>query len=134
MVEAEQVPILLSSGVRALLAENEVDLPQLLRNEGLDIKAGIAADGNGALGEKDVALILIASAAVIAAATPIITRLIETLGNQPIIVRKKNSSNSCHKEWQARYKVGRRNKSPYANQSKAEAKKRIYPVSVCKLA
>lgn len=82
------LPIFLSPGIKSLLAENDTDLAQLLRAEGYEFDSAIAGDPTKP-GQKDVALILIASAALIAAATPVITRLLETLANKPIVVTKR---------------------------------------------
>ena len=87
--DSEEVHVFLSPGIKALLAENATDLEGLLRSHGHDVQARLAAGPNASQGEKDVALILVASAAVIAAATPLLTRLLETLGNRPVVVTRK---------------------------------------------
>ena len=86
---SEEVRIFLSPGVRGVLADNATDLEALLRSHGHEVQTRLAADPDAKEGEKDVALILVASAAVIAAATPLLTRLLETLGNRPVVVTRK---------------------------------------------
>ena len=73
-----ELVILASSEIQELFADNEVDLVELLRAQGLEVRKGSASEGipNAEDGLKDPVAILLASSAVIASLTPIISRIV----------------------------------------------------------
>lgn len=79
--KTKEVSIFLSPEVRSVLSENQTDVSEILRHEGLNFETRLATP-RGSVGQKDAALILIATAAVIASATPILSRALEALSNK----------------------------------------------------
>ena len=90
---ADTVPIyvLTTPEVRALLADNETSLGELLRSEGVEVQeqAGanpVRAEGGSA---KEPVTIILASAAVIATLTPIITRVLQRFSRKPVVAEEQ---------------------------------------------
>jgi len=85
-----EIYIFLPSEVNQALADNQTTLADLLRrNEGLEVEEGNAIDPAVNLPEsRDVATILIASSALVAALTPALTRVIEALTGGKTLVKE----------------------------------------------
>jgi hypothetical protein len=92
-----EVPVFVSPGIRKTLVENGIDLAEALRREGYNVSTRLAADGEGSEGHKDVALILVASAAVITAATPVLIRIIEALSPQSVVLKRRQKQETLIK-------------------------------------
>jgi hypothetical protein len=80
-----------SPEVEELLADNEIDLVELLRSEGLEVSRGSATEGIpvAEAGLKEPVTILLASAAVIASLTPIISRVISSLSHRRVVTKER---------------------------------------------
>ncbi len=90
---AETVPIyvLATPEVRAFLADNETSLAELLRAEGVDVEEQTAANPVRKEGgsTKEPVTILLASAAVIATLTPVITRILQRFSREPVVAEEQ---------------------------------------------
>jgi hypothetical protein len=77
--------------IQALLADNETDLVDLLRREGLNVRSGPETEPGLPIGlrHKEPASVIVASAALIAALTPALVRLIEALAHRSVVVEEK---------------------------------------------
>jgi hypothetical protein len=86
-----ELVILASPEIRELLVDNEVDIVELLRAEGLEVRRGSASEGisDAEDGLKEPVTILLASAAVIASLTPIISRIISSLTHKRVITKER---------------------------------------------
>jgi hypothetical protein len=90
-MEPQQVFCFLSQEIEALLAENQTDVVELLRHEGLDVSKGFAQVLNLRVesGHKEAVSVIVASAAVILALTPVLSRVIEALSHRPVVVEEQ---------------------------------------------
>jgi hypothetical protein len=82
------VYVYLSRNVETTLAEHEISLRELLVREGLSFEAPVSADpatGDGSRAKEPVT-VLLASAAVIASLTPVVTRAIQALSHRAVVV------------------------------------------------
>src|SRR5689334_21612935 len=90
---AEMVPIyvLTTPEVRAFLAENETSLAELLRKEGVDVEeqAGANPVRREEGSTKEPVTILLASAAVIATLTPMVTRVLQRFSRKPVVAQEQ---------------------------------------------
>jgi hypothetical protein len=85
----ERVELLLSREVEELLADNGINLAELLARHGTGLRVELAtATGVGASRDKDVAAVLVATAAVIASATPLIIHAFNRLTARPVLVTR----------------------------------------------
>jgi hypothetical protein len=77
--------------IEALLADNHIDIASVLRGAGLDIRLDRTAQPVNAVSSstKDPATVLIASAAVLLAATPILREIIQSIARRPIVVKQR---------------------------------------------
>lgn len=77
--------------IQTLLADNETDLVALLRREGLNVRSGSATEPGlpTVARHKEPASVVVASAALIAALTPALVRLIEALSHRSVFVEEK---------------------------------------------
>jgi len=83
------VYLYISREVQKLLAENDTDVVELLLQQGFDVKRSLAKDPTQAdvtSESREVLSILIGSAAVIAALTPIISNIVNSLTYKPVVV------------------------------------------------
>lgn len=89
MEKQGKLAVFASPEVRELLADNEIDLVELLRAEGLEVSRGSASEGipGAEDGLKEPVTILLASAVVIASLTPIISRVISALAHKQVITK-----------------------------------------------
>jgi len=81
----------LAPEVNRFLVENNIGMRELLQRAGLPsaVQLGENPAGNSA-GEKEPATILLASAALIAAATPILRELIRNISGREAVVRERH--------------------------------------------
>jgi hypothetical protein len=90
MERAQEIFIFASPEIQELLADNQTDFMELLRQEGITISRGSSQDpamGKGSA-YKEPATVIIASAALVVALTPIITRAIEALSHKSVLVQE----------------------------------------------
>jgi hypothetical protein len=90
MEPKEPVFVFASSEVREILADNEIDLVDVLRSQGFDVSTGFASDPASAKnsGYKDPATVILASAALVAALTPVISKIISALAHKAVVVQE----------------------------------------------
>jgi hypothetical protein len=83
-----QVFIFADSEIQALLSGYETSLAELLVREGVQVSDGVAPNPAQVAGsrEKEPVSILIGTAAVILALTPVISKAISALANRPVVV------------------------------------------------
>jgi hypothetical protein len=91
METQREVFIFLSPEIQELLADNHVDLVDLLHHEGVNVRRGLGQDPTqiACSGYKEPATTIIASAAFVAALTPILTRVIEALSHKSVVVQEQ---------------------------------------------
>lgn len=91
MFEVERLHVFLSPEVQQVLLDHETDVEELLRKAAFPVKVESGADpALNAMGKKEPATILLASAAVIAAATPLLRDLIRALsGRDTVIIERR---------------------------------------------
>jgi hypothetical protein len=88
----EQLYVSFDENVQALLSDNQIDLVKELRAQGLEVEATRAADpaSAGDSKERDVVLVILASAAAFAAVSFGISRIIDALGrNKRVVVEER---------------------------------------------
>ncbi|MBD1806316.1 hypothetical protein H6F98_12755 [Microcoleus sp. FACHB-SPT15] len=79
--------VLASPEVEDILADNGINLEDLLKREGCAVKEHKGQDpAKLGSGEKDVAIIILASAALVAALTPILSKAIQSLTYKDVVV------------------------------------------------
>jgi hypothetical protein len=91
-VTMEELYVFLDPQVQALLADNEVDLLKELRSQGLKVEGSYGGDpATGQDGkERDVVLVILASAAAFTAISFGISRIVDAIGrNKTIVVEEK---------------------------------------------
>jgi hypothetical protein len=90
---AEMVPVyvLTTPEVRAFLADNETSLAELLRREGVEVEeeAGANPVRREEGSTKEPVTILLASAAVIATLTPVVTRVLQRFSRKPVVAEEQ---------------------------------------------
>lgn len=80
-----------SSEIQELLADNQLDLVELLNQEGVEAEKGLAMNPAAASAnstQKDPAGVILASAALVLAITPLITKILTALSHRNIVVRE----------------------------------------------
>ncbi len=89
--DQEQIYVFLSPEIEALLADNGTNVAELLQSEGLPVQQAFATNPatDTAGGSKEPVTIILATAAVVVALTPVLIRLIERLTSKPIILKEK---------------------------------------------
>jgi hypothetical protein len=87
----QEIFVFLSPEVQELLADNQVDLVDLLRQEGVTVQRGFAQDPTTSAdaGHKEPVTIILASAALVVALTPLLTKLIEELSHEAVLVTEQ---------------------------------------------
>jgi hypothetical protein len=90
-MDLERVFLDLSPEVEQMLVENEIDLEAALRERGLDARLSRAANPakSSESQTKDVSLVLLASAAVIVAATPLLREIIQTVSRRSVVINHR---------------------------------------------
>jgi hypothetical protein len=86
----EPIFIFASPEIQEILADNRIGIGDILRQEGFDVSESFAQDPAEAAGSgyKDAATVILASAALIAMLTPIISKVISTLAHRAVLVRE----------------------------------------------
>lgn len=81
----------LSRDMQEFLADNQLSLDEMLRRQGADVQIKLGQDpaASSDAGHKEPATIIIASAAVIAALTPLLIKAFETLAYKPVVVTEQ---------------------------------------------
>lgn len=84
------VYVRMSDDVQGLLAENDVSLLDLLKSEGIQARVAAASDpaSDASVGTKEPITLVLATAAAIAALTPVLTRAINAISRRPVVVRE----------------------------------------------
>jgi hypothetical protein len=76
--------------VEQLLIENDVSVPDLLRKAGVDVAIAHRTDpaslGNG---KKEPAIVLMATAAVVVAASPLIRQIVHNLSGRNVVITER---------------------------------------------
>jgi hypothetical protein len=87
----QEVFVFLSPEIQELLADNQTDLVDLLRQEGVDVRSGFVQDPSSSsdAGHKEPVTVILASAALVLALTPLLTKLIEALSHEAVIVTEQ---------------------------------------------
>jgi hypothetical protein len=90
MENQQPIFIFASPDIQEILTDNQISIADILRQKGFDVSEGFAKDpaqGAGS-GYKDAATVILASAALVAAFTPIISQVISTLAHRAVLVRE----------------------------------------------
>jgi hypothetical protein len=88
--EQDGIFFFLSPEVRRFLSDNDIETQQFLNQSGHQIPIRLAQNpAPDTAGEKEPAIILLASAAVIAAATPILREFIRTISGRDPVIRER---------------------------------------------
>ncbi len=91
METQQQVFIFASPEIQELLADNETDLVELLNQEGIVASRGYAEDptqSRDAAYKEPITVIILASAALVVALTPTISKVIESLSHKAVEVEE----------------------------------------------
>lgn len=90
-MNTDQLYISFDPEIEALIADNFIDLGAALRQAGHDVKIEHTSlpGGRGASTTKEPATVLIATAAVILAATPVIHQIIQSVSRRPIVLKQR---------------------------------------------
>ena len=88
MEQLSDIYIYPSPEIQELLADNNINLADLLKQEGVDITSRLGTDPTGDKHSKDSTTILMASAAVALALTPILYKVINALTHKTVVVRE----------------------------------------------
>lgn len=90
MSEQDRIFIFESAEIQELLADNQLDIVDLLKHEGVDVNGGYSR--NPVTPEnsryKDPTTVIFGTAAIILALTPIVSKLLAALSRRGIIVRE----------------------------------------------
>jgi hypothetical protein len=90
MQDQTEIFIFASPEIQELLADNQLDLVELLKQEGIEVGKGFAKDptASGDSTQKDPTGIILASAALILAITPLISKVLTALSRRSIVIRE----------------------------------------------
>jgi hypothetical protein len=90
MSERDEVFVFLSPDVERFLIDNEIDIRELISRTGqrVDVRRGTDPASTSA-GSKEPVTILLASAAIIAVATPLLRDLLHTLSGRDAVIRER---------------------------------------------
>lgn len=83
-----EVSLFVDPAIEKLLVENQTDLVTLLRRNDLAVERSAVTRPQASRGEKEPATIIIATAALIAALTPTVSRILEKLSHKPVLVEE----------------------------------------------
>ena len=91
MEDQRELFVFASPEVAELLADNSTNLVELLQQEGVAVRRGSAPDpaADPSAGSKEPATVILASAAVVAAITPLIVKVVERLTRKTALVVEK---------------------------------------------
>ncbi len=86
----QHVYVFLSREVENYFVENEISVREIIYQSGLNFNLGISQNpASDAIGEKEPATIILASAAVIAAATPLLVNILEKIIGREVVIRER---------------------------------------------
>lgn len=89
-MKTEATFLMFSDEARRFLAENDIDDRELIARTGQPLGVGRADDpSQQGIGRKELTTVLLASAAVVAAATPALREIIHALSGRDTIIREK---------------------------------------------
>lgn len=90
MQDQAQIFIFTSPEIQELLADNQLDLVELLKQEGFDVSRGFAKDPTDSVGstQKDPTGVILASAALILAITPLVSKILTALSRRSVVTRE----------------------------------------------
>ncbi|NEP49827.1 MAG: hypothetical protein F6K65_13845 [Moorea sp. SIO3C2] len=90
MEDQIQIFLFISPDIKEILIDNETDLVELLQQEGIEVNQVIAKDPttDAKSGHRDVTAVILASAALALAITPIISKLIAALSHKKVVVKE----------------------------------------------
>ena len=90
MEDQTQIFLFLSPDIQELLIDNEIDLVELLQKEGIELNKSFGKDPttDAKFGHKDAVTIILASAALVLAITPIISKVIAALSHKKVLVKE----------------------------------------------
>jgi hypothetical protein len=81
----------LSPEIEAFLAANNLDLGELVRSRGVDVRKRLGSDpANPSGGEKELLTVLVGSAVLIATITPILVEVIQQLSGRSAVVVERH--------------------------------------------
>lgn len=87
--ERFEVSFFVDPEIERLLIENGTDVPSLLRREGFDVRQSSGSLAAESTGEREPVTVLLATAAVIVAMTPILREIIRTLSRRDVMVTER---------------------------------------------
>lgn len=90
MPDQIQAFVFASPEIEELLADNQIDLVELLKQEGIHVDKGFAKDPTitAKAGQKDPTGILLGTAAIILALTPILSKTITAISRKNVVVHE----------------------------------------------
>lgn len=90
MKDQTQIFLFASPEIEEILINNQIDLVELLQQEGIEVRKEFAKDPatDANSGHKDVTAVILASAALVLAITPIISKVIEALSHKKVLVKE----------------------------------------------
>jgi hypothetical protein len=90
-MQSDRLYISFDPEIEALLADNFIDLEGALRQAGHDVTLEHTSrpGGRAASAGKEPATILVATAAVILAATPVIREIIQSVSRRPVVLKQR---------------------------------------------
>lgn len=90
MEDQTQIFFFLSPDIEELLVDNEIDLIELLQQEGIEVNQDFVKDPttDAKSGHKDVTTVILASAALVLAITPIISKVIAALSHKKVVIKE----------------------------------------------
>lgn len=82
--------IFISPEVQELLVDNQIDLVELLKQEGLEVAKGFSKDPTASADstQKDPTGIILATSALVLAITPLISKILTALSRRSIVTRE----------------------------------------------
>jgi hypothetical protein len=90
MDNQEPIFVFASSEIQDILADNQIDIVDVLRAEGFDLQRSLARNPAQKYGPgyKEPATVILATAALVAALTPVISKLISALAHKAVLVQE----------------------------------------------
>ena len=85
-----EIRVVLAPDVEQLLVENEIDVVDLLRRDGVDVERGTGTRlGTSQSGEKEPVTVLLATSALVVALTPLLSRALASLSRKRVLVEER---------------------------------------------
>jgi len=91
MEQQEEFFLFASPDIEAIFADNGTDIVELLKREGCEVERGVAQDpakANSGDSTREIATIILASAALVAALTPILLKILQSLTYKDVMVHE----------------------------------------------